>query len=92
MRTKKNMKVGMCDPLHSILYVYRDRWQYMRSSNSDVKETTDADDGDLNDLLNNLGCMKFTESGAKASDDDVVSFLNQQLKLDTILDGRWSSQ
>lgn len=86
MRTKKNMKVGMCDPLHSILCVY------MRSSNSDVKETTDADDGDLNDLLNNLGCMKFTESGAKASDDDVVSFLNQQLKLDTILDGRWSSQ
>ncbi|VDP39115.1 unnamed protein product, partial [Heligmosomoides polygyrus] len=79
-RTGKNMKVGMCDPLHSILCVY------MRSSNSDVKETTDADDGDLNDLLNNLGCMKFTESGAKASDDDVVSFLNQQLKLDTILD------
>ncbi|PIO76211.1 hypothetical protein TELCIR_01725 [Teladorsagia circumcincta] len=47
----------------------------------------DGDDGgDLSDLLNSMGDMKFTEPEASKV-DDVVSFLNQQLKLDTAQDG-----
>ncbi|KAK6022243.1 leucine Rich repeat-containing domain protein, partial [Ostertagia ostertagi] len=49
-------------------------------------DRNDEDDGgDLSDLLNSMGDMKFTEPQGREV-DDVVSFLNQQLKLDTAQD------
>ncbi|WKY02698.1 hypothetical protein Q1695_016173 [Nippostrongylus brasiliensis] len=50
----------------------------------EVVKPHENNDGGLADLLNNLDSMKFTESPSSA--DDVVSFLNQQLKLNTAED------
>ncbi|KAK6053850.1 leucine Rich repeat-containing domain protein [Cooperia oncophora] len=48
-------------------------------------EEMDGGGGDLSDLLNSMGDMSFTETQGKGV-DDVVSFLNQQLKLNTAQD------
>ncbi|KAK5979825.1 hypothetical protein GCK32_000722 [Trichostrongylus colubriformis] len=73
---------------------------YVESEGVDEDEEEDEDEGegapdmngggdgyaggdDLSDLLNSIGGMKFAESGDV---DDVVSFLNRQLKLNTAQD------
>ncbi|ETN80801.1 hypothetical protein NECAME_08935, partial [Necator americanus] len=47
-----------------------------------------GDDKDVDGLLQGVGCMKFTDqlSMSESSSNDVVSFLDQQLKLNTIQD------
>lgn len=52
------------------------------------RENAGGDDKDVDDLLKGVGCMKFA-SKDKITADDVVSFLDRQLKLDTAKDGRW---
>ncbi|VDM51844.1 unnamed protein product [Angiostrongylus costaricensis] len=49
------------------------------------KEQVVAGDTEISNLLKSLGCIKF-EKEPKSSTDGVVSFLDQQLKLNTVQD------